>query len=90
MNYDLSPRNSPILPDLRIQSSTLTQNKNIFLNYNFKHKDYDHFDYLGSTFGPLKQWLETNAIPTWASISSGDHYSKNTPLLTSDHLLVSI
>ena len=27
MNYGFSPRNSPILPDLHIQPSTLTQNK---------------------------------------------------------------
>ena len=26
MNYDFSPRNSPILPDHRIQPTTLTQN----------------------------------------------------------------
>ena len=29
MNYDFSTRNSPILPDLRIQLSTLTQNSKL-------------------------------------------------------------
>ena len=32
MNYDFSPRNNPILPDLCIQPSTLTENKIIETN----------------------------------------------------------
>ena len=38
MNYDFSPRNSPILPDLRTQPSTLTQNNVVFNKFVIVHE----------------------------------------------------